>query len=123
MSEWININEGKPEEGQRILAYFPSSRLNRKSEIGVITWDSSSWNEVTYWMPLPEPPKKKRWKPDEGNRYFMINETGIVCFRTQYNSIHDNSLRNFKGVYRTEEEAEQMAEKIRRFVTEQIGEV
>ena len=73
MSEWININEGKPEEGQRILAYFPSSRLNRKSEIGVITWDSSSWNEVTYWMPLPEPPKKKRWKPGFG----CIKDGGI----------------------------------------------
>ena len=64
--EWIPVTERLPKNGVRVLTlhddgiirigisrgYFPSvvSRTNTKS-FGIA--------EVTHWMPLPEPPKRK----------------------------------------------------------------
>ncbi len=130
MNDWIDINERKPKDGSVVLVMISDDDKGdgvvRTSYFDEFFYDRAGrvWNApVKYWMPLPEPPKKKRWKPNEGEKCFWINEGGGVCWRFQWNSILDDSIRNFTGLYRTEEEAEEMSMKIRRFVTEQIGEV
>jgi len=70
--DWINIEDQVPEDGQLVLTYFDI--LDNKIEISryknlLGTEDEifghnmfhnrSGWltDDVTHWMPLPEPPK------------------------------------------------------------------
>lgn len=47
--EWISVNDRLPEEGQKIIA------------VGDVERNLKNYDEklffITYWMPLPEPPK------------------------------------------------------------------
>lgn len=63
MNEWIDIEEGLSQDDRRVLAccggdvffarYFASMKAWKRdlSENGMDQW-------VTYWMPIPEVPKK-----------------------------------------------------------------
>lgn len=56
--DWIPVTERLPEYGQRVLAY--SGKVFKPSVFWYIFYseDYAMWkNEVTHWMPLPEPPK------------------------------------------------------------------
>lgn len=57
---WISVKERMPENGQRVLCFFNPAGLSdvwmyEDSEKEV--WLSEY--QITYWMPLPEPPKEK----------------------------------------------------------------
>lgn len=66
-AQWISINERLPEEGILVLVWFCGrghekitidSIVPRESRFSdVPCWGHHSWNNVTHWMPLPEPPK------------------------------------------------------------------
>ena len=72
MSEWRTIDSA-PKDGSAFLGYIPSrrGRIARGdvcpmhwSGWGGGTWDSSTsghhiHEEVTHWMPLPQPPEVK----------------------------------------------------------------
>lgn len=63
---WISVKERLPENGQKVIATF-------KNEGGVIVdqarysngeFDFASWayvwhENITHWMPMPEPPKEE----------------------------------------------------------------
>ena len=61
--EWIKISERLPEDIGHYLVYY------KECDIGCIAWSfynslgqwASSYNtfyeDITHWMPLPEPPK------------------------------------------------------------------
>ena len=62
---WIPVTERLPEFGERVLctdgvAVFEQYRVELSCVYG--TWDrfgmKSPMQEVTHWMPLPEPPKE-----------------------------------------------------------------
>lgn len=64
---WIPVTERLPEFGERVLctdgvAVFEQYRVELSCVYGM--WDrfgmKSPMQEVTHWMPLPEPPKEKR---------------------------------------------------------------
>ena len=65
-TEWISVDERLPEKNVRVLVYIKSSRsytrfdTDRLDNRGFVRW----FNDVTHWMPLPEPPKMR--KEDEG---------------------------------------------------------
>ena len=59
MSEWISVEDRLPNIGQNVLTYdghnrvFCSVRQNHQFKIHYTVWDHDN---VTHWMPLPEPP-------------------------------------------------------------------
>ena len=67
-SNWIDVNERLPEEGQLVLIYFPS--LNDSYGMRFGTWQASGlefakmrdemFADATHWMPLPLPPTLKQ---------------------------------------------------------------
>lgn len=60
MSEWISVEDAMPEAGQSVWVY-----RNTKIDIDCERFQSDKWDgwdwtyvdDVTHWMPLPEPPK------------------------------------------------------------------
>jgi hypothetical protein len=69
-----------------------------------------------------ELPEKKRWRPVKSEPYFFICDDGVI---DSNNNRGPNSLEDrcsYSGVYKTRQEAEEMAQKIKDFVTKEIGE-
>lgn len=62
VQRWIPVTERLPEEMEKVMAFVNGVRITAVLKGGV--W-LSSWNhdpvndDVTHWMPLPEPPKDK----------------------------------------------------------------
>lgn len=71
MSEWIDINERKPNNGQNVIAvgtwYGEISGRGESDYMGIGKWngdyvsiDSDAYStdivDITHWMPLPEWP-------------------------------------------------------------------
>lgn len=58
---WISVKERLPEEGERVLFFCDDVDIGYFfKERGWHFLDGGDWfeiNEVTHWMPLPEPPK------------------------------------------------------------------
>lgn len=74
LDSWISVKERLPEEGQDCIFYVDfvdkwdggSERINFQ-EIGVFNGKDRFYHRshtdldrVTYWMPLPEPPKEEK---------------------------------------------------------------
>lgn len=57
---WVSAKDRLPENGQNIIVYGLHS-LDSREEIVVLTyWDRVGLIEnITHWMPLPQPPKDK----------------------------------------------------------------
>lgn len=71
MEGWMNIKEKLPEFNKFILVYCPD-RPHKKCDVGILKKidvkgthfqtrldDSKSIDNVTHWMPLPEPPEEE----------------------------------------------------------------
>ena len=65
MSEWIPVTDRLPEDGSDILAYAENGEDAR---IVPANYDRGTWfdccfnrvtENITHWMPLPEPPKEE----------------------------------------------------------------
>lgn len=70
MAEWIDVNERLPERGVRVLVYLKEKvgRYTRidtdrviAKNVGWVRWGE----DVTHWMPLPEPPRTPKERGDE----------------------------------------------------------
>lgn len=56
----------------------------------------------------------KNWQPEEGETYFYINSLGVVESETYDSDTYiDNARLEFTNIFRTEEEAAYMAEKLK----------
>lgn len=113
-TNWIDINERKPEEGQRIIAYYPECFCE------VLTFGDNL--NFTYWLPFT-PPKKKRWRPKS------IDGRPAPAWHIRSDGQVDGQYRwceadlNFLGLYPTKEDAEHMRDKLLAFLDKEIGEV
>ena len=65
MSEWIPVSERLPDEFVSVLVCIPSDAplpTVREAYWANGSWGAKMWiysaDEVTHWMPLPEPPKE-----------------------------------------------------------------
>lgn len=65
MSEWISVKDRLPEEGKSVLIFDECGNILvyslERDRDGDLHWedDYGYWhNDVTDWMPLPEPPKE-----------------------------------------------------------------
>jgi hypothetical protein len=73
MNNWISVKERLPEKDLSVLVYAPHNEfLERKFWVAELVenidnnkyWDYTdgeymlSFEDVTHWQPLPEPPKK-----------------------------------------------------------------
>lgn len=69
MSNWISVDERLPEENEEVLAWDGESieKAHLQRYLGgyndnTLRWtyyDCMIWENVTHWMPLPEPPESK----------------------------------------------------------------
>ena len=64
MSEWISVKDRLPEFGEKVLITDVSGDVLvyslEQTCSGECWWEDEYWNwynDVTHWMPLPEPPK------------------------------------------------------------------
>lgn len=64
--KWISVKDRLPEEGDTVLVFNTSGGEDCLVTIA-IKWPNEEWflteiettsEEVTHWMPLPEPPKQ-----------------------------------------------------------------
>lgn len=54
--EWISIKDRLPERGQTVIAWVLMGEMLSSYHLMQYI---SQWNEdITHWMPLPEPPKE-----------------------------------------------------------------
>ena len=65
MSEWIPVTERLPQIGRNVLMFSTKGRCAEGEFDGSGWWQYrwSAWinsQEVTHWMPLPEPPEENR---------------------------------------------------------------
>ncbi len=66
MTEWISVKDGLPEPYVSVLCYMPNEMPCTTVHEGFVTnkgiWHSNYYDrkpdEVTYWMPLPQPPEE-----------------------------------------------------------------
>lgn len=57
MTEWIDIKDRQPEDGQRVLAYFPAfSHSESKIDIEIFDEDFFRMAHITHWLPIPNDP-------------------------------------------------------------------
>ena len=61
MNEWISVKDRLPEENVRVLVWLDET-LYDYTHIDTDRLKRNAWvrwgKAVTYWMPLPEPPKE-----------------------------------------------------------------
>lgn len=64
-SHWISVKERLPENGQKIIAAFCGSggqvadqAIYSNGEFDFASWAYVWADNITHWMPLPEPPKE-----------------------------------------------------------------
>lgn len=70
VNRWIPCSERMPEEGQDVIIYIAKGWDITPIQVAHIQYDSTLWefsdgefypskNEVSHWMPLPEPPEEE----------------------------------------------------------------
>lgn len=121
----IPCDERMPELGQKVLMYNFVGHYSVGWATSEGAWRSTQGgvevHGTTHWAPLPELPKKKRWMPSENDQIWRITISGgleTIEYHA-YNSIY----RDYLGVYKSRGHAQEMADAIKAFVTEKIGEV
>lgn len=62
---WIPVTERLPDQGDRVLCVVKSFAFPGRKYYNILRYDKYGFNEngiytddVTHWMPLPEPPKE-----------------------------------------------------------------
>ena len=58
--KWIPVTERLPEYGQRVIAHSGGVVAHTVHFCYFWNKDYDSWQRVTHWMPLPEPPKEEK---------------------------------------------------------------
>jgi len=118
MIEWHSIDDEQPNDGDVVLVSDSFGVANS------LYWahDSKRYLDVKYWAQYNEP-VKKRWMPKEGDYAWWLDVTGSMGKATFGERIVAEDVRNFLGVYKTQADAEAMVEKIKEFITKEIGEV
>lgn len=60
-SEWISVDERLPQNDDRVLVYIHSERSYTMLDTDrILDGKWVRWGEdVTHWMPLPQPPERK----------------------------------------------------------------
>lgn len=130
MTEWIPVTERLPEkDGMYFVVVNNDFSWPKIGEIEEGNWTPyytipfppKSYS-VTHWHPYPEMPKKKRWRPEKGENVYGIRSDGKVLSGPWCNIEADNKARDFLGTYKNMSEALTMIDKIKAFVTSEIGE-
>lgn len=64
---WIPVTERLPDQGDRVLCVVKSFAFPGRKYYNILRYDKYGFNEngiytddVTHWMPLPEPPKEDK---------------------------------------------------------------
>ena len=66
--EWIPVTERLPEKNKEVVGWYKDNPFS-PFRYGIVSWNGHGWvftyaqryvDAVTYWMPLPEPPKEER---------------------------------------------------------------
>ena len=63
---WIPVSERLPEKNKEVVGWYKDNPFS-PFRYGIVSWNGHGWvftyaqryvDAVTYWMPLPEPPKE-----------------------------------------------------------------
>lgn len=117
--DWISVDDRLPKKDGIYPVLFREPFLPHSFEEYSIVAGWRTHKIVTHWLEIPLPPTKKRWMPRLGEEFFWIDGGGFIGTGGNVNIMKD--FRAFLGCYKTREEAQQMLEAIKAFVTEKIG--
>ncbi len=59
--EWISVKDRLPEIGEPVIIYygrFVAEAMRNDNGVFVVSCSDEEAEDVTHWMPLPEPPKE-----------------------------------------------------------------
>jgi hypothetical protein len=112
MSEWIT---------DRLPTEEDSDMMNKvwTFEDNAVYWsDYSVVTLGTPWMPnkIPAPyvkPEPKRWKPKDGNVYYIIRSSGIVVYTISHDTLSNECTYNFGNCFETRDQAIEAARRVR----------
>lgn len=112
----IEIDEGLVPEGYEAVAI---SYTVKPSEVYL---NGSDWEPVEYtgsvdWeldWPVLILEKKKRWRADIGGIYYFVSSIGKVIGIEDHRGYVENERFEVHNYYKTKEEAEQAAERVRK---------
>jgi len=117
MIDWISVEDRLPEDGQDIIYQHGNGSVCR-----VIYSEGINFGPTTkHWYPY-NPPVKRRWNPKEHERFYYIDCAGQVQITKYDMPSVDIKTVLYSGAYKEESEAIAMRDKIREFVSSQIGE-
>jgi len=116
MSEWITDRlptEEDADEDHRVWFTSPDGEVVRCYYEYVETGEA--------WAPKPKPvvpkpyvkPEPQRWKPENGNGYYVIRSSGIAVYTISIDTLSNECTYNFGNCFQTKEQAEEAARRMR----------
>ena len=113
MSEWITDRLPTKEDADgNFIVWLAGSN----GEVMRCHYEDIQNGEV--WAPKrpPKPyvkPEPKRWKPKDGNGYYVIRSSGIVVYTISHDTLSNECTYNFGNCFQTKEQAIEAARRVR----------
>ena len=60
VQEWISVDDRLPKNSDNVLVCHNNGLVTTNAWLGSNWWLNNERNQITHWMPLPEPPEVRR---------------------------------------------------------------
>ena len=60
VQEWISVDDRLPKNSDNVLVCHNNGLVTTNAWLGSNWWFNNERNQITHWMPLPEPPEVRR---------------------------------------------------------------
>ena len=60
VQEWISVDDRLPKNSDNVLVCHNNGLVTTNAWLGSNWWFNNERNQITHWMPLPEPPEGRR---------------------------------------------------------------
>ena len=57
VQEWISVDDRLPKNSDNVLVCHNNGLVTTNAWLGANWWFKNERNQITHWMPLPEPPE------------------------------------------------------------------
>lgn len=57
VQEWVSVDDRLPKNSDNVLVCHNNGLVTTNAWLGANWWFKNERNQITHWMPLPDPPK------------------------------------------------------------------